>query len=56
MLLVTVGAACASYRHGQAFALRFGEDATTAAIWPLIVDGLLTTASRGSEQRAAEAL
>ncbi len=27
------------------FALRFGADASTAAIWPLIVDGLLTTAT-----------
>lgn len=44
-LLVAVGAAYASYRHGQAFALRFSGDATTAAIWPLIVDGLLTTAT-----------
>ncbi|GAA5155818.1 DUF2637 domain-containing protein [Pseudonocardia eucalypti] len=44
-LLVAAGAAYASYRHGQAFALRFGADATTAAIWPLIVDGLLTTAT-----------
>ncbi|GAA5154491.1 DUF2637 domain-containing protein [Pseudonocardia eucalypti] len=44
-LLVAAGAAYASYRHGQAFALRFGADVTTAAIWPLIVDGLLTTAT-----------
>jgi hypothetical protein len=43
--LVALGAAYASYRHGRAFALRFGADATTAAIWPLIVDGLLTTAT-----------
>jgi hypothetical protein len=42
-LLVALGAAYASYRHGQTFALRFGADPTTAAIWPLIVDGLLTT-------------
>lgn len=27
------------------FALRFGADHTTAAIWPLIVDGLLTMAT-----------
>jgi len=40
-----LGAAYASYRHGQAFALRFGADATTAAIWPLIVDGLLIVAT-----------
>ena len=44
-LLVALGAAFASYRHGQAFALRFGADPTTAAIWPLIVDGLLTAAT-----------
>lgn len=44
-LLVALGAAYVSYRHGLAFALRFGADATTAPIWPLIVDGLLTTAT-----------
>ncbi|OXM59687.1 DUF2637 domain-containing protein [Amycolatopsis vastitatis] len=43
--LVAVGAAYASYRHGRDFALRFGADAATAAIWPLIVDGLLTMAT-----------
>jgi len=43
--LVALGAAYASYRHGQEFALRFGADQTTAAIWPLIVDGLLTMAT-----------
>ncbi|MFC3893192.1 DUF2637 domain-containing protein [Lentzea rhizosphaerae] len=43
--LVALGAAYASYRHGREFALRFGADETTAAIWPLIVDGLLTTAT-----------
>ncbi|MEV7099777.1 DUF2637 domain-containing protein [Amycolatopsis sp. NPDC051045] len=43
--LVALGAAYASYRHGRVFALRFGSDATTAAIWPLIVDGLLTIAT-----------
>jgi len=43
--LVALGAAYASYRHGREFALRFGADPTTAAIWPLIVDGLLTTAT-----------
>jgi hypothetical protein len=43
--LVALGAAYASYRHGQDFALRFGADPTTAAIWPLIVDGLLTMAT-----------
>lgn len=42
--VVAVGAAYASYRHGREFALRYGADGTTAAIWPLIVDGLLTLA------------
>ncbi|UMP00778.1 DUF2637 domain-containing protein [Amycolatopsis sp. EV170708-02-1] len=43
--LVALGAAYASYVHGRQFALRFGADTTTASIWPLIVDGLLTTAT-----------
>ncbi|MFI5586330.1 DUF2637 domain-containing protein [Amycolatopsis sp. NPDC051758] len=43
--LVALGAAYASYRHGRDFALRFGADAATATMWPLIVDGLLTTAT-----------
>ncbi|GAA4533691.1 DUF2637 domain-containing protein [Amycolatopsis samaneae] len=43
--LVALGAAYASYRHGREFAFRFGADQATAAIWPLIVDGLLTTAT-----------
>jgi hypothetical protein len=43
--LVALGAAYASYRHGREFALRFGADEETASIWPLIVDGLLTTAT-----------
>jgi hypothetical protein len=43
--LVALGAAFASYRHGRDFAMRFGADELTAAIWPLIVDGLLTTAT-----------
>lgn len=43
--LVALGAAYASYRHGREFALRFGADEATAAIWPLIVDGILTTAT-----------
>jgi len=42
--LVALGAAYASYRHGREFALRFGADEATA-IWPLIVDGILTTAT-----------
>ncbi|MBQ0926764.1 DUF2637 domain-containing protein [Saccharopolyspora endophytica] len=44
-LLVAAGAAYVSYRHGCAFALRFGADETTATLWPLIVDGLLTMAT-----------
>jgi hypothetical protein len=58
--LVALGAAYASYLHGRTFALRFGADPTTAAIWPLIVDGLLTiatvelwTAARDSGRRIA---
>jgi hypothetical protein len=43
--LVAVGAAYASYRHGRDFARHFGADPSTAAIWPLIVDGLLTMAT-----------
>jgi hypothetical protein len=44
-MLVALGAAYASYRHGREFASRFGADQATATIWPLIVDGLLTTAT-----------
>lgn len=44
-LLVAVGAAYVSYRHGRAFALRHGADDTTATLWPLIVDGLVTMAT-----------
>jgi len=43
--VVAVLAAYASYRHGREFAVRFGADGSTASIWPLIVDGLLTTAT-----------
>jgi hypothetical protein len=43
--LVALGAAYASYRHRAGVALRFGADHTTAAIWLLIVDGLLTMAT-----------
>ncbi|MCI2423841.1 DUF2637 domain-containing protein [Saccharopolyspora sp. K220] len=44
-LLVALGAAYVSYRHGRDFARRFGADGTTATLWPLIVDGLLTLAT-----------
>ncbi|WP_139320802.1 DUF2637 domain-containing protein [Saccharomonospora sp. CUA-673] len=43
--MVAVGAAYASFRHGREFALRFGADETSATIWPLLVDGLLTVAT-----------
>lgn len=43
--LVALGAAYASYRHSREFALRFGADETTATLWPLMVDGLLTVAT-----------
>ncbi|RMI33590.1 DUF2637 domain-containing protein [Nocardia stercoris] len=43
--VVAIGAAYASYRHGREFASRFGADSTTAGIWPVIVDGLLTLAT-----------
>ncbi|GGP45109.1 DUF2637 domain-containing protein [Saccharothrix coeruleofusca] len=43
--LVALGAAYASYWHGREFALRFGADEVTAVIWPLIVNGILTTAT-----------
>ena len=44
-LIVAAGAAYVSYQHGRAFALRFGADHITAILWPLIVDGLLITAT-----------
>lgn len=44
-LLVAIGAAYVSYRHGRAFALRYSADETTAILWPLVVDGLLTMAT-----------
>lgn len=44
-LLVALGAAHVSYRHGHAFAQRYGADETTAALWPLVVDGLLLTST-----------
>ena len=44
-LVVALGAAYVSYRHGREFALRFGADDTAATLWPLIVDGLLTMAT-----------
>ncbi|MFD2472097.1 DUF2637 domain-containing protein [Amycolatopsis silviterrae] len=52
--LVALGAAYASYRHGRTFALRFGADQTTAAIWPGIVDGLLVIATVELWKRTAD--
>lgn len=43
--LVALGAAYASFRHGREFAFRYGADETTATLWPLVVDGLLTVAT-----------
>jgi hypothetical protein len=43
--LVFLGAAYASYRHGHDFAVRYGADPMTADLWPLIVDGMMTTAT-----------
>jgi hypothetical protein len=40
---IAVGAAYSSYEHGVTFATRYGDDGGTAAIWPLIVDGMLTS-------------
>jgi hypothetical protein len=39
--VVTGVAAYASYEHQREFALHGGADATSAALWPLSVDGLL---------------
>ncbi|MQA08648.1 MAG: DUF2637 domain-containing protein [Pseudonocardiaceae bacterium] len=41
-MFVALGAAYISYHHGRTFALDYGADPTTAALWPLIIDGLLT--------------
>ena len=46
-LIVAAVAAYASYEHQRAFALRGGADATSAALWPLSVDGLLVLATVG---------
>jgi Protein of unknown function (DUF2637) len=58
-LIVSAVAAYASYIHQRAFALRGGADPTSAASWPLSVDGLLLLAtvallkpSRHSTRRA----
>ncbi|MGI8307065.1 DUF2637 domain-containing protein [Saccharopolyspora hattusasensis] len=41
---MAAGAAYASYQHGKDFALHHGSDPMLASIWPLVVDGLLTSA------------
>lgn len=46
-LVVAVVAAYGSYQHQREFALRGGADATSAALWPLSVDGLLVLATVG---------
>jgi hypothetical protein len=46
-VLVAAVAGYASYQHQHEFALRGGADATSAALWPLSVDGLLVLASVG---------
>ncbi|MDV9173092.1 DUF2637 domain-containing protein [Streptomyces sp. W16] len=40
-LVVAGVAAYASYVHQREFALQGGEDAVSASLWPLSVDGLL---------------
>jgi len=52
-LLVALGAAYISYRHGRIFALRFGADPATAALWPLIVDGLVNYRNHRTVEVAA---
>lgn len=44
-LVVAGVAAYASYEHQREFALHGGADGTSAALWPLSVDGLLVLAS-----------
>ncbi|WP_330310391.1 MULTISPECIES: DUF2637 domain-containing protein [unclassified Streptomyces] len=46
-LLVAAGAAYASCFHQRALALQGEADATSAALWPLSVDGLLLLATVG---------
>jgi hypothetical protein len=44
-LIVAAVAAYSSYEHQRTFAVRGGADATSAALWPLSVDGLLLLAT-----------
>jgi hypothetical protein len=46
-LIVAAVAAYGSYKHQRDFALHGGADPTTAALWPLSVDGLLLLATVG---------
>lgn len=46
-LVVSAVAAYASYVHQREFARQGGADATSAALWPLSVDGLLLLATVG---------
>jgi Protein of unknown function (DUF2637) len=46
-VIVAGVAAYGSYEHQRDFALHGGADPTTAALWPLSVDGLLLLASVG---------
>ncbi|MGH3468268.1 MAG: DUF2637 domain-containing protein, partial [Thermocrispum sp.] len=46
-LVVAAVAAYASYERQREFALRGGADPTSAALWPLSVDGLLVLATVG---------
>lgn len=46
-LLVASVAAYASYEHQRRFALDWGAEAVSAALWPLSVDGLVVLASIG---------
>jgi Protein of unknown function (DUF2637) len=54
-LVVTSVAAYASYVHQRSFALQGGADATSAALWPLSVDGLLLLATVGLLKSARQA-
>lgn len=46
-LVVAAVASYGSYEHQRAFAVHGGADATSAALWPLSVDGLLVLATVG---------
>jgi hypothetical protein len=46
-LIVAAVAAYASYEHQREFALGGGSNSTSAALWPLSVDGLLVLATVG---------